>query len=244
MITASRLTKRYSTGLEALKDASFEIDEGEMIIISGPSGAGKTTLIRLIATLERPTSGSLIINGQNMSALRSAARPYVRRNFGVVFQDQKLLFDRSALENVLLPLDILGLPRRDAVRRAQAALDKVGLLDRERSLPVALSGGEQQRLAIARAVVHRPAVLIADEPTANLDHDSASGILAIFRDFHRVGATVLLASHDPDWSQRLGGRLLCVERGRVLNHPDALHLAHELDGRNTPPAEKAEIRHP
>src|SRR5574343_11889 len=168
MIEASNLTKRYPGGLEAVRDVSFRIEAGQMVLITGHSGAGKTTLVKLVSTIERPTAGSLVVNGQNLTALSRSAMPHVRRHFGLVFQDQKLLFDLSDLDNVLLPLQIAGLPRREAVRRAQAALDKVGLLAREKARPIALSGGEQQRLAIARAVVNRPTVLIADEPTGNL----------------------------------------------------------------------------
>jgi cell division transport system ATP-binding protein len=174
-----------------------------MVLITGHSGAGKTTLVKLISTIERPTSGSLVVNGQNLTALRRSAIPHVRRHFGLVFQDQKLLFDRNALDNVLLPLQIAGLPHREAVRRAQAALDKVGLLAREKANPIALSGGEQQRLAIARAVVNRPTVLLADEPTGNLDAESATEILDIFADFHRVGVTVVVATHDQPGSSAI-----------------------------------------
>ena len=216
MIEASNLTKRYPGGLEAVKDASFRIDGGQMVLITGHSGAGKTTLIKLISTIERPTSGSLVVNGQNLTALRRSALPHVRRHFGLVFQDQKLLFDRSALHNVLLPLQIAGLPHREAVRRAQAALDKVGLLAREKANPIALSGGEQQRLAIARAVVNRPTVLIADEPTGNLDAESATEILDLFADFHRVGVTVVVATHDQTWIERYHPNVLRLDHGRVV----------------------------
>lgn len=215
MIVASNLTKRYPGGHEALSDVSFEISAGQMVFVTGHSGAGKTTLVKLISTIERPTSGSLVVNGQNLAAIRRSAIPYVRRNFGLVFQDQKLLFDRSALDNVLLPLEIAGLPRRDAIRRAQAALDKVGLLAREKAFPIALSGGEQQRLAIARAVVNRPTVLIADEPTGNLDAESAAEILEIFADFHRVGVTVVVATHDQNWIERYHPNVLTLSRGRL-----------------------------
>jgi len=216
MIVASNLTKRYPGGYEAVKEVSFEISAGQMVFITGHSGAGKTTLVKLIASIERPTSGSLVVNGQNLAALRRSAIPYLRRNFGMVFQDQKLLFDRSVLDNVLLPLQIVGLPRREAIRRAQAALDKVGLLSREKARPIALSGGEQQRLAIARAVVNRPTVLLADEPTGNLDNESASNILEIFSSFHQVGVTVVVATHDQNWIERYHPNVLCLDHGRLL----------------------------
>jgi len=216
MISASAVTKRYPEGLEALRDVSFEIEAGEMVFITGHSGAGKSTLFRLLAAIERPTSGSIVVNGQNLATLRKGAVPYLRRNFGLIFQDQKLLFDRSVLDNVLLPLAIVGLPAREAQRRARAALDKVGLLDREKAHPIALSGGEQQRLAIARAVVNRPAILLADEPAANLDSESAADILDIFLAFHQVGVTLLVATHDPLWLARLAPRQLQLERGRLL----------------------------
>ncbi|MBL8414553.1 MAG: ATP-binding cassette domain-containing protein [Propionivibrio sp.] len=216
MIACSTVSKRYPEGLEALKDVSFEIDAGEMVFISGHSGAGKSTLFRLLAAIERPTSGSIVINGQNLAALRKSAIPYLRRNFGLIFQDQKLLFDRSVLDNVLLPLAIVGLPAREAASRARAALDKVGLLEREKAHPIALSGGEQQRLAIARAVVNRPAILLADEPTANLDAESAAAILEIFRAFHQVGVTLVIATHDPQWMASCAPRVLRLERGRLL----------------------------
>ena len=217
MIVASNLTRRYPGGYEAVKDVSFEIAAGQMMFISGHSGAGKSTLVKLIASIERPTSGSLVVNGQNLSALRRSAIPYIRRHLGMIFQDQKLLFDRSALDNVLLPLQIAGMPHREAVRRAQAALDKVGLLAREKAQPIALSGGEQQRLAIARAVVNRPTVLLADEPTGNLDAETAAVILKIFSDFHQVGVTVVVATHDQGWIERYLPNVLRLDHGRLIS---------------------------
>ncbi|MDR1709334.1 MAG: ATP-binding cassette domain-containing protein [Candidatus Accumulibacter sp.] len=216
MISASAVTKRYPRGPEALRDVSFEIADGEMAFITGHSGAGKSTLFRLLAAIEKPTSGSIVVGGQNLAALRRSAIPYLRRRLGLVFQDQKLLFDRSVLDNARLPLDIAGLPAREARRRARAALDKVGLLDRERARPIALSGGEQQRLAIARAVVNRPSLLLVDEPTANLDRESASRILDILLSFHQVGVTLIVATHDPQWPARLSPRILRLDRGRLV----------------------------
>lgn len=217
MISASRLTKRYPVGFEAIREVSFEITAGEMVFIAGHSGAGKTTLVKLMAAIERPTSGSLVVNGQNLSALRKSAVPYLRRHFGLVFQDQKLLFDRTVLDNVLLPLQIVGHPPKESVRRARAALDKVGLLQREKANPIALSGGEQQRLAIARAVVNRPTILLADEPTGNLDAESADAILEIFASFHQVGVTVLISTHDPNRIAHCRPRLLQLDHGRLAS---------------------------
>jgi cell division transport system ATP-binding protein len=218
MISASAVSKRYPEGREALCDVSFAIGAGEMVCISGRSGAGKSTLFRLLAAIERPTSGSIVVNGQNLAALRKRAIPYLRRNFGLIFQDQKLLFDRSVLDNVLLPLSIVGLPAREAGRRAHAALDKVGLHGREKAHPIALSGGEQQRLAIARAVVNRPAILLADEPTTNLDGASAADILEIFRAFHQIGVTVVIATHDAQTMARFSSRVLLLDHGRLAGN--------------------------
>ena len=215
MISCSGVSKRYPGGLTALENVNCEIDTGEMVFITGHSGAGKSTLVKLFSAIEPPTSGSIVVNGQNLAALRGSALPYLRRNFGLVFQDQKLLFDRNALENVLLPLAIIGTPIGEATRRAQAALDKVGLLERAKANPIALSGGEQQRLAIARAVVNRPAILLADEPTANLDAASAAGILDIFRAFHQVGVTVIIATHDPQWSGQQHAREIRLDHGAL-----------------------------
>ncbi|MDQ3184971.1 MAG: cell division ATP-binding protein FtsE [Pseudomonadota bacterium] len=196
MISFSQVCKRYPNGFDALKNIDFTLEAGEMALITGHSGAGKSTLLRLIAAIERPTSGSIIVNGQNVSALKRGAIPFLRRNLGLVFQDQKILFDRTVFNNVMLPLQISGFDSKAATGRVRAALDKVGLLDKERARPITLSGGEQQRLCIARAIVNRPSILIADEPTSNLDADYAKDIMEMFKSFHQVGVTVLIATHD------------------------------------------------
>ena len=215
MISFSQVTKRYPSGLDALKGVTLTIETGEMVFITGHSGAGKSTLLKLAAAIERPSSGSVIVNGQNVGALRARAVPFLRRNFGLIFQDQKLLFDRSAFDNVMLPLAITGFDRREAARRVRAALDKVGLLAKERMFPVAFSGGEQQRLAIARAIVHRPAILVADEPTGNLDAAYAAELGELFRSFNQVGVTVVIATHDEAFAARLKPRLVALKEGRL-----------------------------
>ena len=215
MISFSSVSKRYPGGLEALRGVSFSIEAGELVFVTGPSGAGKSTLLKLIPAIERPTAGSVVVNGQNVGALKRGAIPYLRRNLGLVFQDHKLLYDRSVFDNVMLPLSFGALAPRDAARRARAALDKVGLLERERANPIQLSGGEQQRLAIARAVVNRPAVLVADEPTANLDEDSAWRIVDILLSFHQVGVTLIVATHDQALVARHGRRVLQLSAGRL-----------------------------
>ena len=215
MVSFSAVAKRYPGGQEALRSVSFAIEAGELAFLTGRSGAGKSTLLKLIPAIERPTSGSVIVNGQNVGALKRAAIPYLRRNIGLVFQDQKLLYDRTVFDNVMLPLSFSGQSPREAARRVRAALDKVGLLSRERSNPIQLSGGEQQRLAIARAVVNRPGLLIGDEPTANLDAESAARILEIFVAFNQVGVTVLIATHDLSLVQRYGRRALHLDNGQI-----------------------------
>jgi len=215
MITLSQVCKRYPGGYEALKDISFSIEKGEMVFVTGHSGAGKSTLLNLIAAIEPPSSGSIIINGQNLSQLRPAAVPVLRRNFGLIFQDHKLLYDRNVFNNVMLPLEITGFDRNEAGKRARAALDKVGLLEREKAMPIALSGGEQQRLCIARAIVHRPSILLPDEPTGNLDSAYASEIFEMFKSFNQVGVTVIIVTHDERLIERFGERTLHLQHGAL-----------------------------
>ena len=196
MIEFSAVHKRYPGGYEALKGVSFTVADAELLFVTGHSGAGKSTLLKLIPVIERVNSGSVMVNGQNVSAMAARAIPFLRRNIGQVFQDQKLLYDRSVFDNVILPLNVTGVHPKEGAKRARAAHDKVGLLARENSNPLALSGGEQQRLAIARAIVNRPSILIADEPTANLDSEYTGEIVDLFVDFNRVGVTVMIATHD------------------------------------------------
>jgi cell division transport system ATP-binding protein len=219
VISFTAVHKRYPGGFEALKRVSFSIADREMVLVTGHSGAGKTTLLKLMAAIERPTSGSVLINGQNVGALTRRAIPFLRRNLGLIFEDHKLLFDRSAFDNVLLPLNIVGYDPREAARRVRAALDKVGLLHKEKAYPITLSGGEQQRVAIARAIVHRPAVLLADDPTGNLDVEHARELGELFRSFHQVGVTVVIATHDAELAQRLGSRVIALRNGELAREP-------------------------
>ncbi len=215
MISFNQVCKRYPNGFDALKNIGFTLEAGEMALITGHSGAGKSTLLRLIAAIERPTSGSIIVNGQNVSTIKSGAIPFLRRNLGMVFQDQKILFDRTVFDNVLLPLQISGFGSRAATGRVRAALDKVGMLDKEKARPITLSGGEQQRLCIARAIVNRPSILIADEPTSNLDADYARDIMGMFKSFHQVGVTVLIATHDVELLGNTRLRIFELNHGQL-----------------------------
>lgn len=209
------VSKRYPGGHEALREVSFRLDGGELAFITGHSGAGKSTLLKLIMLLERPSRGQVFVNGQNLARLPMKHLPRFRRGIGVVFQDHQLLFDRSVFDNVVLPLEVAGLAPRESARRVRAALDKVGLLHKERSNPIALSSGEQQRVGIARAVVHKPALLLADEPTGNLDPALSAEIMDLFEQFNRVGVSVLIASHDLALISRLHHRVLTLANGRL-----------------------------
>ncbi|CAB3706626.1 cell division ATP-binding protein FtsE [Achromobacter marplatensis] len=217
MIEFQHVFKSYGRGRNILADINFRVSAGEFVFVSGPSGAGKSTLLKLIGGLEPASRGSIQVNGQRLDKLPARARPYLRRAVGVILQDTHLLFDRSAFENVMLPLAVQGQPWDSAAARARAALDKVGLSGKEDLNPIELSGGEQQRLAIARAIVNRPAILIADEPTANLDHDNAQRIMNVFRDFNRVGVTTLIASHDQDLMARYATRTLRIDPGKFAD---------------------------
>ena len=217
MIRFDRVSKRYEEGHDALREISFEIGRDELVFLTGHSGAGKSTLLRLIMLMERPSRGQVVVNGRNLTTLGSRAIPGHRRNIGVVFQNHQLLFDRSVFDNVALPMIISGYDHREVSRRVRAALDKVGLLERERALPVTLSGGEQQRVGIARSVVGRPSILLADEPTGNLDPALSAEIMGLFEEFSRVGVTVLIASHDLALISRLHHRIITLREGRLVS---------------------------
>jgi cell division transport system ATP-binding protein len=216
MIRIEDVTKRYPGGQEALSGLNLTIDKGEMLFITGHSGAGKSTLLRLIALIERPSSGQVIVDGQNTRRVKRRKIPAYRRQIGMVFQDHKLLYDRPVADNVALPLVIAGVSHRDAGRRVRAALDQVGLLQKERRNPETLSAGEQQRVGIARAIVTRPKLLIADEPTGNLDPDLSLEVMRIFRRFNEVGVTLLIASHDISLIDRMGCRRIALDEGRLV----------------------------
>ncbi|ALQ50723.1 cell division ATP-binding protein FtsE [Nitrosomonas ureae] len=215
MITFKNVSKRYPDGYIALNNIELAVESGEMVFLTGHSGAGKSTLLKLIAAIERPTSGVIAVSGQNIAQLKPAAIPYLRRKIGFIFQDHKLLFDRNVFENVLLPLQISDFDSNTAMSRVRAALDKVGLLKKEKVMPITLSGGERQRLCIARAVVHRPAILIADEPTGNLDVEYARDIMTMFKSFNQVGVTILIATHDASLLNDTQHRILSLKQGKL-----------------------------
>ena len=221
MIEFHNVTKRYEGGYEALTNVSMQLADGDMAFLTGHSGAGKSTLLKIIALIEKPTRGQALLNRINLNTVSRHRIPYIRRNIGIIFQDHQLLFDRPVFDNVALPLQIQGFRPQEVAKRTRAALDKVGLLHKERSMPITLSGGEQQRVGIARAVVHKPLLLLADEPTGNLDPVLSREIMQIFVDFNQVGVTVLVASHDLALIEELEKPRLTLNRGQlVLNDLD------------------------
>ena len=214
MIELQNVTKRYMGNREALTHLNLTIEQGEMAFLTGASGAGKSTMLKLIAAIERPTRGQIFINLKNITKIPKRKIPALRRHMGIVFQDHHLLYDRNVFDNVSLPLQIAGYSQVDINRRVRAALDKVALLDKETAMPITLSGGEQQRVGIARAVVNKPAILLADEPTGNLDPKLSSEIMQLFADFNQVGVTVLIASHDLDLISRMRKRIVRLQNGK------------------------------
>ena len=217
MLQLDNVGKRYPGGHEALSGVTFQMDQGEMAFLTGHSGAGKSTLLKLIALIERVSNGQVIVNGKNLARIGRRGIPYLRREIGVIFQNYKLLYDRTVFDNVALPLVIAGHHHREIQRRVRAALDKVGLLDRELQFPITLSGGEQQRVGIARAVVNKPPVLLADEPTGNLDPDLSREIMNLFEQFNQVGVTVLIATHDIDLISSMRYRRMVLEHGHLMS---------------------------
>ncbi len=216
MIELAHLFKRYPGGRDALRDINLSIDAGEMAFLTGHSGAGKSTLLKLITLIERPTRGQAIVNNKNLAKLSRWRIPHFRRGIGMVFQDNKLLHDRTVFDNVALPLVVAGTDDREIRRRVHAALDKVGLLGKEKAFPITLSGGERQRVGIARAVVNKPPLLLADEPTGNLDAALADEILDLFAEFHHHGVTVLIATHDMRQLERLQKRVVALKEGTLV----------------------------
>ncbi|WLI89831.1 ATP-binding cassette domain-containing protein [Massilia sp. R2A-15] len=216
MIEFQSVSKQYSAHAVALRDVSLNIAKGELVYLAGPSGAGKSTLLKMIAAIERPSAGAILVNGQDIGKLRREGVPFLRRNLGLIFQQQKLLNDRHILANAMLPLLVMGASKSEAELRARAALDKVGLLDRAKALPLELSGGEQQRVAIARAIVNRPQIILADEPTANLDRAAADKVLDALRAFHSVGVTCMISTHDEQVLDA-AARVIHLDHGQLVS---------------------------
>jgi cell division transport system ATP-binding protein len=217
MISFNNVSKRYQNSYEALKNISFNIKRGEMVFLTGHSGAGKTTLLRLIASIEQASNGSCIVNNQHLGRLNKNKIPYFRRNIGIIFQDHRLLLDRTIYDNIALPLVIAGYKSRDIKKRVRTILDKVGLLNKENNYPITLSSGQQQRVGIARAVVNKPALLLADEPTGNLDPSLAKEIMQLFSDFNQIGTTILIASHALPLIKKMGKRALVLQEGHLID---------------------------
>jgi cell division transport system ATP-binding protein len=217
MIRFEHVAKRYPGGIQALSDVNFELGRGELAFLTGHSGAGKSTLLRLIALLERPSRGQVVFDGRNVGKLARRHIPYLRRRIGIIFQDHRLLSDKKVFDNVALPLMIGGISYREIKRRVRAALDKVGLLEKENLYPSMLSGGQQQRVGIARAIIGKPPLLLADEPTGNLDPDMSAELMNYFLQLNEVGVTVLIASHDLDLIRRLGRRVLVLKDGSMVD---------------------------
>ena len=215
MIEFKFVSKQYSPDAIALREVSLTVAKGELVYLAGPSGAGKSTLLKMIAAMERPTSGNVLVNGQDIGKLKKASVPYLRRKLGLIFQQQRLLTDRTILANVMLPLMVAGASRTESSQRAHAALARVGMEDRAQALPLELSGGEQQRVAIARAIVNRPQIILADEPTANLDRAAADRVLDALRAFNAAGVTCMISTHDEEVIDR-AGRVIHLDHGQIV----------------------------
>lgn len=216
MLKFDHVSKRYPDASDALLDVSFHLKQGEMAFLTGHSGAGKSTLLKLIAMMELCSRGHVLLDGQNLNKIKEKHIPFIRRKLGLIFQDNKLLIDRTIFDNVALPLVIAGYHHHEISRRVRAALDKVGLLGKEKKYPMALSGGEQQRVGIARAVINKPRLILADEPTGNLDPELSAEVMQLLEEFQKVGVTVLIASHDIQLLSQMGHRVLTLDHGRLL----------------------------
>ena len=225
MIRFDKVSKRYPGGHEALSNVSFHLPRGEMAYLTGHSGAGKSTLLKLIALIERPSRGNLVLDGVNLGSVSNQKIPYIRRNIGIIFQNHHLLYDRTVFDNVALPLIIAGYQHREIGKRVRASLDQVGLLNKEKAAPITLSGGEQQRVGIARAIVHKPGLLLADEPTGNLDPELSREIMELFARFNQVGVSVLIASHNLDLIKQMGNPVISLNQGSLV-HNDLEETAH------------------
>ncbi|WP_397450465.1 cell division ATP-binding protein FtsE [Pseudomonas sp. NA-150] len=221
MIRFEQVGKRYPNGHVGLHELSFRVRRGEFLFVTGHSGAGKSTLLRLLLAMERPTTGKLLLAGQDLGQISTAQIPFLRRQIGVVFQNHQLLFDRTVFNNIALPLQILGLSKAEITKRVDSALERVALSDKTDLYPGDLSTGQQQRVGIARAIVHRPALLLADEPTGNLDPRLAAEIMGVFEDINRLGTSVLIASHDLTLIARMRHRMLTLQRGRLIGDGEA-----------------------
>jgi len=217
MLKFDHVSKRYSDGGDALLDVSFHLKAGEMAFLTGHSGAGKSTLLKLIAMMEISSRGNILLDGQNLNQIPENKIPFLRRKLGLIFQDNKLLQDRTIFDNVALPLVVSGYGYQEIGRRVRASLDKVGLLGKEKKYPQALSGGEQQRVGIARAVINKPRIILADEPTGNLDPELSAEVMHLFEQFQNVGVTVLIASHDAELLSQMGHRILTLDHGQLIS---------------------------
>ncbi len=223
MIHFDNVSKRYTTGHDALSRVSLRLPKGQMAFVTGRSGAGKSTLLKLIAMIERPSRGQIFLDGVNLNNISSNKIPYIRRNIGIIFQNHHLLYDRPVFDNVAMPLIIQGYHHKDIHKRVRAALNQVGLLSKEKAAPITLSGGEQQRVGIARAIVHKPALLLADEPTGNLDPELSHNIMMLFARFNQVGTSILIASHDLELIQRMNAPVIGLEDGQVSSNTLPYH---------------------
>ena len=225
MIRFDNVSKQYPGGFEALLGVSYHLQRGQMAYLTGHSGAGKSTMLKLISLIERPSRGQIFLDGVNLNNIGKGKIPYIRRNIGIIFQNHQLLFDRNVFQNVALPLIIAGYRHQEVAKRVRAALDQVDLLNKEKAMPITLSGGEQQRVGIARAIVHKPGLLLADEPTGNLDPELSKEIMQLFERFNQVGVSVMIASHDLNLIDEMGYPVISLDDGQLVRNDLSLGVA-------------------